>query len=646
MVHPKARQPSTKAGFSSLFFTQNPSQGAGRFWAFICPFLAFVLVLSYCNIRSLDLWWHLKTGELIWQTRSIPRVDPFSFSAAGEPWISHEWLFGLLSFLTFSIGGIQALVGAKALLIAGLLVLVAVTARVRGASAEMIFLVLAASYAICRFRFTERPELVSVSLAVGFLLIYEISRRRPAGILVLPVLQILWVNFHGGTALLGWALAGAVLLDRACEIRSPGTPWRWNVVGKELRWPLASTAGVFSVSLANPHGVRALFYGLLRTESPLDNKEFQSLRQMVKPGVDQSIVLFLLFAGLLLVLFALRARTVRPYEWMLLFPLLLLTLIFFRFRLLFVFLLGPALAFQLSHVLGLHRLRGWVPAMLVLLLMARTVGLEREAYFYRFGAGVHSGVFPVDAVEFIKRVEISGRMFNSYSTGGYLIWRLWPGHHVFIDGREDVYLKPGILEEYVHCFDSPGRWRSLVDKYRIDFAVVRYPESPPANPEQSLDVLAFPRPSWALIYFDDVVTIYARRNGKNDGIIQKCEIKLIQPLNLSGYLDALLADPDRTRLFMEEMQAHLQAHPSSFRDHFTLGMLAVKRGPNDLGEAVREFQRAAEINPDFAPAHVNLGVIYLHLGRRAEAEQSFKKALSLERNPFAEQQLRQLRQHR
>ena len=44
-------------------------------WLFGAIFLSFLLVISYCNIRSLDIWWHLKTGEVIWNQRRIPSVD-------------------------------------------------------------------------------------------------------------------------------------------------------------------------------------------------------------------------------------------------------------------------------------------------------------------------------------------------------------------------------------------------------------------------------------------------------------------------------------------------------------------------------------------------------------------------------------------
>jgi hypothetical protein len=35
-----------------------------------------------------DTGWHIRTGERIVSTRSLPHADPFSFSKAGEPWVA------------------------------------------------------------------------------------------------------------------------------------------------------------------------------------------------------------------------------------------------------------------------------------------------------------------------------------------------------------------------------------------------------------------------------------------------------------------------------------------------------------------------------------------------------------------------------
>src|SRR5215471_6914033 len=42
-----------------------------------------------------DLWWHVRTGQRIWATGAVPRVDPWSYTAPG-PWVDHNWLAHLV----------------------------------------------------------------------------------------------------------------------------------------------------------------------------------------------------------------------------------------------------------------------------------------------------------------------------------------------------------------------------------------------------------------------------------------------------------------------------------------------------------------------------------------------------------------------
>src|SRR5690242_16114464 len=49
-------------------------------------------------IGVLDFWWHLKAGQIIVATRSIPRVDLFSFTCAGKPFVLQNWLAEVLYY--------------------------------------------------------------------------------------------------------------------------------------------------------------------------------------------------------------------------------------------------------------------------------------------------------------------------------------------------------------------------------------------------------------------------------------------------------------------------------------------------------------------------------------------------------------------
>src|SRR5207245_7361745 len=62
-----------------------------------------------------DLWWQLKTGEIIWNERAIPRTDRFSFMAAGRPWIIQEWATEVMFYLLYAKVSAAALVLFKLL---------------------------------------------------------------------------------------------------------------------------------------------------------------------------------------------------------------------------------------------------------------------------------------------------------------------------------------------------------------------------------------------------------------------------------------------------------------------------------------------------------------------------------------------------
>src|SRR5215471_18184733 len=61
-------------------------------------------------LPPLDFWWHLKAGEIIATSHSIPRVDLFSFSAEGRPFILQNWLGELIYYWTYRAGGFPLLV--------------------------------------------------------------------------------------------------------------------------------------------------------------------------------------------------------------------------------------------------------------------------------------------------------------------------------------------------------------------------------------------------------------------------------------------------------------------------------------------------------------------------------------------------------
>lgn len=79
--------------------------------------IVFIAIFSMAARFPLDTdgWWHLQSGRWMVENGQIPRVDPFSHTRFGQPWIDHGWLAQLIIYLTYralGFGGLVLLVSA------------------------------------------------------------------------------------------------------------------------------------------------------------------------------------------------------------------------------------------------------------------------------------------------------------------------------------------------------------------------------------------------------------------------------------------------------------------------------------------------------------------------------------------------------
>src|SRR6188768_2227494 len=74
---------------------------------------AFVFAALAVTRADADLWGHVRFGLDILRDRSLPTVDPYSFTQ-DRPWINHEWLSELQMGAAYALGGATGLVLLKA----------------------------------------------------------------------------------------------------------------------------------------------------------------------------------------------------------------------------------------------------------------------------------------------------------------------------------------------------------------------------------------------------------------------------------------------------------------------------------------------------------------------------------------------------
>lgn len=191
---------------------------------FVAGLVVLFLSLSIQQIRSADFWWQLRTGQWIAQNHALPERDTFTYTVPGHEWIEVRWLFFLLTYLGWTLGGPTllilmqtAIVGLAFLVLAWPVRRVAITAP--GALVLMLAIWAASG------RFIVRPEIITFLLVAVELTLLDLFRRGRTTKLVwiLPLLQIVWNSSHTLFALgpvLAWLVVLGDLAGRAMGIQT------------------------------------------------------------------------------------------------------------------------------------------------------------------------------------------------------------------------------------------------------------------------------------------------------------------------------------------------------------------------------------------------------------------------------------------
>jgi hypothetical protein len=107
--------------------------------------------------------------------------------------------------------------------------------------------------------------------------------------------------------------------------------------------------------------------------------------------------------------------------------------------------------------------------------------------------------FPEAAVDWIESDNRANeRIFNTYTWGGYLIWR---GHQVYVDGRADVYGDVGLLN-FKQTYNVESGWDEPLDRYRVDLVMVER--------DSRLATTLAEAPGWDLVFEDPIARVFER----------------------------------------------------------------------------------------------------------------------------------------
>jgi hypothetical protein len=463
--------------------------------------LAAVLCIGWFSapVSDPDFWWHLKTGQYVWEQHRPPVPDPFAFTTAGAPPaypaeplvrhfnLTHEWLAQSAMYLVWRAGGFEGIVLARALLLTALCGLIGwIVWRRTGHFYRTIGAALACA-GVAHLFASDRPYLVSYLLLGATLAILE-SRRW---LWALPAVLLVWANAHGGY-FLGWIAIGAYAAEAVMRKRRDCQLWA------------AGAAAVLASGL-NPNGFHILAVLGAYRGSYMQSILLEWARPRLWPPGWWTV---LLFAGAGVLLW--QARRVRISDWLLFVAFAAAALMANR-NLILLGIIAPVVigTYVPFWKRGIPRAAQWaaVAALVAAIGFGATAGR-----FFQFR--VDDWRWPKGAADFLLAHGVRGRLFNTYEYGGYLMWRMAPQQPVFIDGRalsDALFMDYGRILYNHDNNDGQKSGDELLDRYGIDVIVMNTLQPATGTAYVLAPALADPQQqTWKLVYRDAAALVFLR----------------------------------------------------------------------------------------------------------------------------------------
>ena len=392
-----------------------------------------------------DTGWHIRNGERILDTRSVPHSDAFSFGADGHSWFAWEWLSDVLFAGLFRWGGLRAVS-----MFCGIVIAAAVSVMFRhlvwrSVGMAIAFPLALVSVGASSIHFLARPHVIGLLLFA--IVAWMIDRERAASARstwILPALFLLWVNCHG-SFLAGLALLGLWLGERILRIKD----------GRRILKPVIVVAACGVVTFCNPYGWRLHAHAVEYLRSgwiQANVEEFQSPHFRSESMLQFEI---LLVSGLAAIPWLIRRREFYPGCVILLWAHESLSSV--RHVPLYCLAAGPFLGSWVQHHWdrtvrtsaqdSLLRVVNaidatWRPWNRGYTVWPLVLCLALSAFSSKSGIGFPANKFPVALMERnATRFSVAspGRVFSSDQWSDYLIFRFYPGVHVYFDGRSDFF---------------------------------------------------------------------------------------------------------------------------------------------------------------------------------------------------------------
>lgn len=485
--------------------------------------LALFFVASTGPLLEGDTFWHIRTGQWIWQNQAIPDADPFSYtSQTKDPVRVHSvrydlimkgyWLSQPLFYLVYEAFGVEGLIITRALMVVLILFVLYLWMSRLGVRFSIIIICLILVGFFMK-NVGDRPHYFSflffplTAQLLDYIKSSSEGRARGAAVVLLLLLMLIWANMHGGY------IMGVILI-----LIYLGPALRRSFTSRDSLIIAASYGVAVLITLLNPNTYK-VFLGLYHEMT--GGVQFKYVAEMMPAwqtalsGAYNPTFWLALVLALITVILRLRSMAIER----------VLALLFFGVfavmvqRIIFFFLLLiPFVAAELSDLLGIRFRKAARAVAALSVAVALFTVVQNRQFLFNYSL---DDMFPQESVLFLNATKPRGNLFNFSDWGGYLMVHA-PDYKVFQDGRrlmDDIETVHNfILLGAENRFQGVPLWEAYLEAFNIEIILV-----PTVTPHMrdycSLAERLYQDQRWSLVFRDKVSLVYLKKGGNNDEII-------------------------------------------------------------------------------------------------------------------------------
>lgn len=479
------------------------------------------LFMSFGPINDNDVFWHWVVGKWIDVNKAVPTKELFSWygTKMNYKWVSHEWL---TEWIMYKVGPVGSLV-LMMLVFLGLYYLMFKMLKLNNKKLfdfRWLYLLLMTVF----FKVTgPRPYIISLLFFAYliYILFNYLDDAKPIFkklIWTIPVMQILWVNLHGGSSSLPYIYIVGILLSDFVLRLIPNVSKRWGdyLIPNDKRKTLLILLGCTLVaSLINPVGYKMLIYPF---SNMADTNMIENILEWESPSFHGllGIYIFIMIAfpvfnmiftekkykfyeiAFLGLMFYMCLKSQRFVGMFGIYSTWMLGKYFFVTDDIYEGLRKPFKKFEKVITIGFCA---------VLVLTLAFVGYKKISSFDSIID--NSGYYSDENIKTVIDLKPE-RLFNDYGHGGYLLYKLdefgaLNDIKIFSYGLGDVFSKDVLPDSAAISSIKRGKnIEQLLDKY--DFDVILTAKM------YSLHYYLDARCDWDLVQSDDKGYVYVKNN--------------------------------------------------------------------------------------------------------------------------------------